>query len=366
MFTNISNNKNQKYFMRLALQQAKINLGNTNNNPSVGCVIVKNNNIISIGRTAFKGVPHAEKNAITSCKEQLTNSTLYSTLEPCVHFGKTPPCINLIKLKKIKRVFFSLKDPDIRTFNKSKKILQKHRIKVSGGILLNQSNKFYKSYIKTKNGSLPFVTAKIAISKDLFTVSKKTKWITNEYSRARVHLMRSEHDCIITTYQTVIKDNPMLNCRIKGLENRSPDRVIIDKNLKTPINSKIIKSSSKYNTIIFYTNSNTKKINVFKKMKVKLIKIDTNLNDHFDLQKILLVLKKIGYSRIFLESGINLFNSFLIKKLVDEIQIFVSSKKINKSGSSKINNYVKLLLKKKSLTINVNLFGDKLKSYRVK
>ena len=352
--------------MNLALKQAKINIGSTKKNPSVGCVIVKNKNVIGIGRTGINGTPHAEKNAINFCTNTLNNSILYSTLEPCIHYGKTPPCTNLIKLKKIKKVFFSIYDPDLRTYKQSEKILKRSGIKVSNGLLLKETKKLYKSYFKSKNQSLPFVTAKIAISKDYFTVNKKNKWITNNFSRGRVHLMRSQHDCILTSYKTIIKDNPMLNCRIKGLESRSPDRIIIDKNLKIPINSKIIQTSNKIPTIIFYNKDNVKKIIKLKKLKVKLIKINTEKKNNFDLKKILLLIKKLGYSRIFLESGVDLCSSFLILKLVNELQVFISSKKINKLGAYKITNSIKKILNKKPTTNIVNLLGDDLKSYSIK
>ncbi len=352
--------------MNLALKQAKINIGSTKKNPSVGCVIVKNKNVIGIGRTGINGTPHAEKNAINFCTNTLNNSILYSTLEPCIHYGKTPPCTNLIKLKKIKKVFFSIYDPDLRTHKQSEKILKRSGIKVSNGLLLKETKKLYKSYFKSKNQSLPFVTAKIAISKDYFTVNKKNKWITNNFSRGRVHLMRSQHDCILTSYKTIIKDNPMLNYRIKGLESRSPDRIIIDKNLKIPINSKIIQTSNKIPTIIFYNKDNVKKIIKLKKLKVKLIKINTEKKNNFDLKKILLLIKKLGYSRIFLESGVDLCSSFLILKLVNELQVFISSKKINKLGAYKITNSIKKILNKKPTTNIVNLLGDDLKSYSIK
>jgi len=366
MFTNTNSSRAHKYFMKLAFQQAKINLGNTKQNPSVGCIIVKNNNVVSAACTGVNGIPHAEKNAISLTKEKLTNSFLYTTLEPCTHYGKTPPCVNLIKNKKIKKIFFSSKDPDLRTFDKCKKILKDSRIIVHSGISINHSKKFYNSYFKTKSNKLPFVSAKIAVTKDLFSVNKKNKWITNFFSRGRVHLMRSEHDCIITTYKTVIKDNPMLNCRIKGLESRSPARVIIDRNLKTPISSKVVKSAKKITTIIFYNKAEHKKIKIFKKFNVKMIKSTIYTNGHLNLKKILFDLKKIGYSRIFLESGVTLFNSFLAQKLVDELHVFISSKKINKLGYLKVSKYVKSILRKKPLINNVNLLGDTLKSYRIK
>ena len=161
--------------MKLALMQAQRNLGNTKENPAVGCVIVKNNCIISAGFTGINGRPHAEQNAITYSKKDINNSDLYVTLEPCSHYGKTPPCVKTIIRNKIKRVFFSLKDPDLRSYNKSTKQLKKNKIVVQNGILGSVIKNFYKSYFKYKENIPPFVTAKMAISKDFYTNSKKKK-----------------------------------------------------------------------------------------------------------------------------------------------------------------------------------------------
>ena len=208
MSTNQNKNNNHTYFMRLALEQAKKVLGNTKNNPAVGCVITKNNHVISAGYTSINGRPHAEHNAIKLSNTDPINSQLYVTLEPCSHYGKTPPCVKTIIRNKIKRVFFSLKDPDRRSYNKSTKQLKKNKIRVQNGVLTSDVKNFYKSYFKYKEDVLPFVTAKMAISKDFYTNSNKKKWITNKFSRGRVHLMRSTHDCILTSVRTVIADDP--------------------------------------------------------------------------------------------------------------------------------------------------------------
>ena len=175
MSTNQNKNKNHIYFMRLALEQAKKVLGNTKNNPAVGCVITKNNHVISAGHTSINGRPHAEHNAINLSKKNFEGSKLYVTLEPCSHYGKTPPCVQAIIKKKIKRVFFSVKDPDPRSYNKSFKLFKKNKIRVKIGLLNFSINNFYKSYFKSKENTLPFVTAKMAISRDFYTNNKKKR-----------------------------------------------------------------------------------------------------------------------------------------------------------------------------------------------
>ena len=212
--------------MRLALNQARKHLGNTRVNPSVGCVITKENSVISVGCTDTKGRPHAEHNAIMSCKTRPKNLEMYVTLEPCSHYGFTPPCAEKIIKSKLKKVFFSINDPDRRSYNKCTKLLSENKIIVKKGIYSNKVNLFYRSYLKYKKSSLPFVTSKLAVSKDYFTINKKGEWITNYFSRSRGHLIRSQHDCILTSSKTINDDDPSLNCRIRGLGNFSPKRII--------------------------------------------------------------------------------------------------------------------------------------------
>ena len=353
--------------MNLALMQAHKVIGNTGKNPAVGCVLIKNDCVISSGFTGFKGRPHAEQSTLKLKKKLLANANLYVTLEPCSHYGVTPPCVNIIINKKINKVFFSVRDPDVRSFNKSSIKLRKNKVKTSEGILKNKINKFYKSYFKFKLNKIPYVTAKIAVSKDYFTKNKKNKWITNIFSRGRVHLLRSMHDCILTSVRTVLDDNPRLTCRINGMENRSPTRIILDKRLEIPMNSKIITSVKKYPSIIFFQKYNKRKIHKLRKLNVKMIRCNKFSNSDFDLRNILVKIRKLGFSRVFLETGLTLTTSFLRKNLIDDFKIFISNKKLNKSGSKNFKSIMRSFFVKKKFEIEkINLFGDSLISYRMK
>jgi len=366
MFINQNKHPNHSFFMRLALTQAQKNLGNTKENPSVGCVITKNHSVISLGCTSINGRPHAEQNAINLSRTNLKDSELYVTLEPCSHYGKTPPCTKSIMQKKIKKVFFSINDPDLKSHNKCKKLLVSKKINVNKGLCENELNFFYRSYIKSKKGFMPFVTCKLAVSKDFFTINKKAKWITNKFSRARVHLMRSNHDCVMTSNQTIIKDNSRLTCRIDGLKNRSPSRIILDKELKIPFSSNIIKEAYNYRTIIFYNKFNKKKIQKLENLNVKLFKLPVDSNNNLDLQKVLIKVKKLGFYRIFLEAGMQLAFNFLHKNLVDDLKLFISNEKLGKNGMINIKKSLKIFLKnKKSINEKVNLFGEKLITYKL-
>ena len=252
-------NQRDRFFMNLAFNLARDRLGLTGENPSVGCVVVKNDEVISLGQTGINGRPHAEYNAIKSSKCNLIGSKLYVSLEPCTHYGKTPPCSNFIIKSKIKEVIFSIIDVDKRTKSKSFKVFKDKNIKVKSGLLRNEANKIYKSYIHNKNKKLPFVTGKLAVSKDNFIFSRNKKRITNQYSDNITQLLRYKNDAILISSKTLNIDNPKLNCRIRGLSKHSPRRVILDKNLSTKQTSYIFKTSNRKNTIIIYSNGTKKK-----------------------------------------------------------------------------------------------------------
>jgi len=244
--------------------------------------------------------------------------------------------------------------------------LRSKKISVNKGAYANELNLFYRSYIKSKRNLLPFVTCKLAVSKDFFTINKKNKWITNKFSRARVHLMRSNHDCIITSGKTIIKDNSKLTCRIDGLKNRSPSRILLDNKLKIPLNSKIIKEASTYRTIIFYNKSNKKKINQLENLNVKSFKISLDIEKNLDLGEALIKAKQLGFYRIFLEAGMKLAINFLHKNLVDDLKLFISNKNLGRDGMNNIKRNLKSILQnKKNFNEKVNLFGDKLITYKI-
>ena len=362
-------NKNQKnidnQFMRLALDKAIQHLGSTKENPSVGCVVVKNNSIISSGVTSINGRPHAEINALKG-KRNLRGSTIYVTLEPCTHYGKTDPCVNTIYKEGIKKVYYSVSDPDVRTHKKAKSVLQKKKIQVKTGILKEKVLKFYKSYFLSKeNNLLPFVDAKIAISKDFFSVNKKNKWITNHFSRIKGHLIRSRYDCILSTYKSINNDNSKLNCRIEGLEHLSPSRVIIDRDLKLKKKLDIYKTTKKIPTYIITNTSDKNKENFFKSKNIKIIKISKDLN-LISYKKILMKLKKMGFSRILCESGFYTTKGMLNDNLIHNLYVFMSPIKLRKKGNNSFRLLLRKLRFKNKKKININLSGDDLYKLQIK
>jgi len=354
--------KNHNNFLKLAFNIAKVNLGKTNLNPSVGCVVVKDNSVISSGCTSVNGRPHAEFNALNR-KQNFKNSDLYTTMEPCTHYGLTPPCTNIISRKGIRRVFYSFDDIDERTAKKSKTKLGKRKIKVYKKISNNFSN-FYQSYFLTKKDVIPFINAKIATSKDYFTINKDSKWITNSQSRSRVHLIRSEHDLVISTSKSINKDNSLLNCRLNGFNNNKPDLAIIDLNLKIKTKLNLFKGKNKRKIFIVTSILNSKKISSLKKRGIKIIHIKSlkNKNDFINLFKIL---KKYAYNRILIESGLIFLNELLKNRLINNLYIFQSSIKLDRKGKNNTssNTIKKFKLNKK---IKVNLNGDNLYKVKIK
>ncbi len=352
--------KNHNNYLKLAFNIAKVNLGKTSLNPSVGCVVVKDNCVISSGYTSLNGRPHAEFNAL-NIRRNFKNSDLYTTMEPCTHYGLTPPCTNIILKKGIRRVFYSFDDVDERTAKKSKIKLSKRKIKVYKKNCNNFSD-FYQSYFLIKKKGTPFINAKIAISKDYFTINKDSKWITNSQSRSRAHLIRSEHDLVISTSKSINKDNSLLNCRLNGFNNNKPDLAIIDLNLKIKTKLNLFKGKNKRKIFIVTSISNIKKISSLKKRGLKIIHIKSlkNKNDFIYLFKIL---KKYGYNRILIESGLIFLNELLKDRLINNLYIFQSPIKLGRKGKNNSSNKIikKLELKKK---IKVNLNGDSL--YKVK
>ena len=352
-------------FLDLAFEQAKINLGSTKQNPSVGCVVEKDGSVISTGYTSKGGRPHAEFNALINGKN-FKNTNLYISLEPCSHFGKTPPCVKLILKKKVKKVFFPSKDPNPITSGKSFSILKKSGVKVKSNLNVKRFKEFYESYINKFNKKKLLIDAKIAVSKDFFTKNLKSKWITNSHSRKIGNFLRSEYDILLTTSKTINTDNPLLNCRINGLSNKSPDLFILDRFLKINKKSNIINKRMNRKIYIVTIKEDKKKIYFLRSKKVKVILLKS-FDKKKDFIKLLDIISKKGYSRIFVESGVVFLNFLNKNKFLDNLFIFQSSLKLKKKGSNKLDkNFIRQISQKNRINVNLNgniLYKGKLSYY---
>ncbi len=348
------------FFSNLAFNLAERHIGNTRTNPSVGCVIVKNESVISSGVTSINGRPHAEFNALNK-NINFKDSIMYLTLEPCTHYGKTPPCVDLIKRKKIRKVYYCCNDPDLRTYKKAKKILKRKLTKIN---ISSKNKNFYQSYYLNKKKNIPLIDAKIAFSKDNFTINRSSKWITNAKSRITAHLIRSKYDSIISTSKSINKDNSLLNCRIDGLNDKKPDLIIIDRYLRLKNKLKLFDISKKRKTYIVTISRNDKKISFFKRKKLKIIQL-AKLQDKKDFNRLFQTLFQIGKRRLLIESGLIFLNKVMDFKLVNNLYIFKSHNQLKKNGFNNIKfRHLKKLSNKNKLRINLNnenLFKIKIK-----
>ena len=358
--------KKDKFYMETAFKLANSRQGLTGSNPSVGCVIVKNDKIISIGQTSFNGRPHAEFNAIKNCIDDLKGSKMYVTLEPCCHHGLTPPCTNIIIKSKISEVIYSVTDIDKRVRNKSLKILKSNNIKVKKGLLQDKINNFYSTYFFNRKNKLPYVTGKIAISKNNLIYSKSNKRITNKYSDKFTHLLRYKNDALLVSYKTLNKDNSKLNCRIKGFSNYSPKRIVLDNKLQTKINSYVIKTADRDNTIIFYNQADKSKILNFRKKKIQLIKSKINKQGKFDFRIILKRLYSNNCRNLLIEGGNNLTNYLLKNRIFNKFYLYKSPKNLSKETEYLKFNSLDVLKKnyKNKFKLNLSLGKDKITLYK--
>ena len=316
-------------YMRLAINLAKTRFGLTGENPSVGCLIVKNDEIISIGQTGFNGRPHAETNAIDNSFQNLSGSKMYVTLEPCNHYGKTPPCTKYIIKSGIEEVLYPINDIDKKVKGKSSKILGQKKIKVKKGLLKNEALDLYNPYIINRKYQIPFVTGKIALSNNKIIFSKGVKRITNKISDKLTHYLRYKNDGIMISSKTLNTDNPKLNCRLKGYEKYSPKRIILDKNLDINLNTYLYKSAKKDNTIIFHNSSNIFKIRKLEKKGIKLVKLKLDSKKKFNLKHVLKKLYTLGIRNLLIEGGNKLTKNILRDKLAHQFYLFKSIRNIS-------------------------------------
>lgn len=320
---------NDENYIKLCIELAKRGRGFVSPNPLVGCLIVKDDKIISAGFHQRYGDNHAEINAINSSKEPLIGSTLYVNLEPCVHFGKTPPCVEKIVSSGINKVVVGTIDRNPLINGKGIEYLKQAGIEVKVGVLEKECielNQFFFKYITKKE---PFVTLKIAQTLDGFIADQygRSKWITSLASRKIVHHLRSQYDAVLIGVNTANIDNPNLDVRLT--EGRNPFRVILDTNLKIKNNLKLINKNFDSKTILFCSDkafkSKSRKLKYLNSKNVEVIKSDV-IDNKINLKKILKKLARMNISSILVEGGSKIFSSFFEKNLWDEINLFIAPK----------------------------------------
>ena len=358
------NIKNDFRFLKTAISLGYRSIGQTWPNPSVGCVIVKNQHIVGTGNTAFRGRPHAEKIALDQAKSEALDSTVYVTLEPCSHFGKTAPCTTQLIKAKVKRVVCPLKDPNPRVNGKGFEILRKNGIIVDNSpILLKEIKNLNQGFITSIEKKRPFIALKLALSLNgkIATKTKKSNWISGEKSRNFVQLIRSHYDAIMIGTETAFWDNPSLNLRGQFSDLPQPAKIIIDKDLKLSKKMNLIRSKDT-EKLFFVHDLNLKKEKI-ESMKVKGIRtigVSTLKNGNLNLDEIFKNLSKLGLTSVLVEGGGKIATSLLEVELVDKLILFTAGIILDKNGidgfqpsipeSINLNNYNRYDLEK-TLTI---------------
>lgn len=313
-------NIHQKYILR-CIELGKKGLGTTAPNPMVGCVIVHNGSIIAEGFTSPYGGPHAEVNAINAVKDKklLSEATLYVTLEPCSHFGKTPPCADLIVTHKIPEVFIGLQDPHEKVAGKGIQRLRDAGCKVTVGILEAECREHHKRFLTFQEKKRPYVILKWAESQDGFLAPIKDQretqpepyWISNRYSKQMVHQWRSEEQAILVGTNTVLEDNPQLTTR--DWAGKNPIRVVVDRNLKLNADFKVFDASAK--TLVFHVdNENAKR---HEGVVYGTLDFSKPL-----AQQICDVLYKNNINSLIVEGGSKTLQTFIDEGLWDEARVF--------------------------------------------
>ena len=310
------------------MELAQKGVGAVNPNPLVGAVIVKNDHIIGEGYHQRFGEAHAEINALKSSSEDVKGATMYVTLEPCSHFGKTPPCAHALVEHGIKKVYIGMLDPNPLVSGRGVKILEDAGITVTHGLLakeLAHQNRVFLKYIQQKS---PYVVMKTAMTLDgkIATSSGNARWVSNESSRHIVHQMRHELSAIMVGVNTVICDDPLLTTRLDGVKGRNPMRIVVDSNARIPLDAKILNSSQIASTIVAVTPSaQAHKVAQIRALGNEVIEVPSP-DGRVDLSMLMRILGEKGIDGVLLEGGATLNFSALENGVVDEVVSFIAPK----------------------------------------
>ena len=312
-------------YMDLALELAEKGRGYVNPNPMVGAVVIKDGEIVGKGWHKFYGGPHAEVYALEEAGEKAEGATIYVTLEPCSHFGKTPPCAEKIKKMKIKKCVIACLDPNPIVAGRGKKILEEAGIEVVVGVREKEAKELNKVFIKYITEKNPYLFLKCAITLDgkIATNERDSKWITNEKSREKVQFLRHEYMGIMVGINTLINDNPRLTARIENGVN--PFRIVVDPHLRTPLESNFVNMADDNKSIIVTSKENEKndKITELENKNVKIIYME---GYDFSVHEILKKIGELKIDSVLLEGGSYLISKAFKENRIDGGEIFIAPK----------------------------------------
>ncbi len=327
---------NKEFFMKRALKLAKEYKGYTHPNPAVGAVLVKDGKIIGEGAHKKAGDLHAERVAIQNAKENIEGSTLFVTLEPCCHYGKTPPCTEAIIDGRIKKVVVATLDPNPLVAGKGVDFLRKQGIEVEVGLLEEEAKELNEDFFVYIQENRPFVHLKFAQTIDgkIATRLGDSKWITGDEARKYAHILRKEAGAVMVGAGTALNDNPSLTVRhVKVL--KQPKRILIDKYLDTPVGFNIFNDEAE-TILITSERANKEKLKELKKKENIKIFILPLKNERFEIREILNLLKEEGIIHILVEGGRGLITSFIKSGIFDKLSVFIAPKIIGEDGLSSI------------------------------
>jgi diaminohydroxyphosphoribosylaminopyrimidine deaminase/5-amino-6-(5-phosphoribosylamino)uracil reductase len=315
-------------YMKRALELAEKGAGYTSPNPLVGAVIVRDGKIIGEGYHEVYGSYHAEVNAFRNAIEDVRGATMYVTLEPCSHYGKTPPCANAIVEKGIKKVIVALEDPNPEVSGRGIKILRDNGIEVVTGILEKEIRKLNEIFLKYITTKLPFCILKTAMTLDgkIAASTGDSKWITNEESRRYVHRLRHRVSSIMVGVGTVIQDDPLLNTRLDEGEGKDPIRIIVDTRGRTPLQAKVLNNESPSKTIIATTElAPMERLEEYRALGTEII-ITPIKENRVDLKHLMKELGERKIDSVLLEGGSELNYSAVQAGIIDKVNAFIAPK----------------------------------------
>lgn len=315
---------NDQQYMQLALDLAESAMGRTNPNPLVGAVIVKDGVIVGTGLHRKAGEPHAEVHAVRMAGEHAVDATIYVTLEPCSHYGKTPPCANLLVESGVKRVVVAMQDPNPSVAGRGIKLLRDAGIEVEVGLLEKQARRLNERFIHNMLTLRPFVISKFAMTLDgkIATYNGHSKWITDEGARQDVHELRDKVDAILVGVGTVLKDNPSLTTRLADRMGKNPIRIILDSNLRTPLHANVCDTSQARTIIV---TASEKQGAEYETAGVDILRVSMQ-DGKLHLEEMLEKLYQMGITDLLVEGGGEINASFLRKRLIQKFLIYVAPK----------------------------------------
>jgi diaminohydroxyphosphoribosylaminopyrimidine deaminase/5-amino-6-(5-phosphoribosylamino)uracil reductase len=311
--------------MWAALGLARRGLGTTWPNPSVGCVIVKGGHIVGRGWTGRGGRPHGETEALRRAGAAAKGAIAYVTLEPCSHWGKTPPCADALIKARLRRVVVALEDPDRRAAGSGIEALRKAGLGVDIGLCAAEAAELNAGFLQRVRLGRPLVTLKLATSLDgrIAMAHGESRWITGAVARDRAHLLRAAHDAILVGTDTVLADDPQLTCRLPGLADRSPVRVVLDRQLRIPPTARVIAEARAVPTwLVTLPSADPARQERLRDAGVEVIAAEADATGMLDLSAVLTLLGARGLTRLLVEGGGRLAAALLRAELVDRLVWF--------------------------------------------